>query len=192
MSLWYNPSFYISPRCQAQQGWDGGDKSGGIWGDRKDAWEDRLEDVHRSTLILQGNSRPTNLTTLLKNYQWLFGTSQMNRAKLRVTGPPLACPKSPPPSYLALYGPAVPNHTVFPKDILASFIHLLIHKTLHRALLYARLETGLSYELSEGRMELCFIHHCSPGGYTVPPTNYKLRKSCQIHACSLNKYLLNT
>ena len=95
MSLWYNPSLYISPRCQAQQGWDGGDKWGGIWGEKKDALEDRLEGVHRSILILQGNSRPTNLTTLLKNYLWFFGTSQMNRAKLRGTGPPLACPKSP-------------------------------------------------------------------------------------------------
>lgn len=122
MSLWYNPSLYIPPRCQAQQGWDGGDKWGGIWGEEKDVLEDRLEGVPRSILILQGNSRPTNLTTLLKNYPWLFGTSQMNRAKLRGTGPPLACPKSLPPSYLALSVPAVPNHIVFPKDILPSFI----------------------------------------------------------------------
>lgn len=147
--------------------------------------------MYRSILILQGNSHPTNLTTLLKNYQRLSGSSQMDRAKLRVTGPPLACPKSPllPTSHF-MSQLSQTTQCFLKTSLLPSFTYSFM--TLHRALLYARLETGLSYELSEGRMELCFIHHCSPGGYTVPPTNYKLRKSCQIHACSLNKYLLST
>lgn len=161
-----------------------------IWGERKDASEDRLEGVQIHTHPA-GNSHPTNLTTLLKNYQRLSGTSQMDRAKLRVTGPPLALSQIPLLLPRTLCPSCPKPHSVFLKtSLLPSFTYSFM--TLHRALLYARLETGLSYELSEGKNGIVFHPSLQPGGYTVPPTNYKLQKILSNTSCSLNKYLLST
>lgn len=170
MSLWYNPSLYISPRCQAQQGWDGGDKWGGIWGEKKDALEDRLGGVHRSILTLQGRdlqtTAPTNLTTLLKNYPWLFGTSRRNRAKLRVIGPPPPCPNSPHSFLPWLYVRLSQTRECFLKT---SFLHSFTYSFIRhsQSVTYAKL-CKPSCEPFEGRVELCFVCHCSPC------TSYKL------------------